>query len=204
MEIYFIRHGETLWNTLKIFQGSSDSPLTDLGISQAEKLSAKLKNVKFTDFYSSPMGRTIQTTKIIMGDRKQKIKFIDEFKEISMGDIEGVPRSEFEEKYPKEFYDFFNNPVDYNPKVYHGENYYEVIERVKKGLDKLLSYLNDNDKVVVVTHGVTLKALFHIITKGKMDELGAAKVPQNTSVSIVKYENGKFNIEVFSDTSHLD
>lgn len=204
MEIYFIRHGETLWNTLKIFQGSSDSPLTELGISQAEKLSAKLKDVKFTDFYSSPMGRTIQTTKIIMGDRKQKIKFIDEFKEISMGDIEGVPRSEFEEKYPKEFYDFFNNPVDYDPKVYHGENYYQVIERVKKGLDKLLSYLNDNDRVAVVTHGVTLKALFHIIIKEKMDELGAAKVPQNTSVSIVKYKNGKFNIEVFSDTSHLD
>ena len=200
MEIYFIRHGETLWNTLKIFQGRSDSPLTELGISQAEKLSEKLKDIEFTDFYSSPMGRTIQTTKIIMGD----IKFIEEFKEISMGDIEGIPRSEFEEKYPKEFYDFFNNPVDYDPKVYHGENYYEVIERVKKGLDKLLSYLNDSDRVVVVTHGVTLKALFHVITKERMDVLGAAKVPQNTSVSIVKYKDGKFNIEVFSDTSHLD
>ncbi|EHO80182.1 MULTISPECIES: histidine phosphatase family protein [Fusobacterium] len=204
MEIYFIRHGETLWNTLKIFQGRSDSPLTELGISQAEKLSEKLKDIEFTDFYSSPMGRTIQTTKIIMGDRKQEIKFIEEFKEISMGDIEGIPRSEFEEKYPKEFYDFFNNPVDYDPKVYHGENYYEVIERVKKGLDKLLSYLNDSDRVVVVTHGVTLKALFHVITKERMDVLGAAKVPQNTSVSIVKYKDGKFNIEVFSDTSHLD
>ena len=204
MEIYFIRHGETLWNTLKIFQGRSDSPLTELGISQAEKLSDKLKDIEFTDFYSSPMGRTIQTTKIIMGDRKQEIKFIEEFKEISMGDIEGIPRSEFEEKYPKEFYDFFNNPVDYDPKVYHGENYYEVIERVKKGLDKLLSYLNDSDRVVVVTHGVTLKALFHVITKERMDVLGAAKVPQNTSVSIVKYKDGKFNIEVFSDTSHLD
>ncbi|HJH06206.1 MAG TPA: histidine phosphatase family protein [Fusobacterium ulcerans] len=204
MEIYFIRHGETLWNTLKIFQGRSDSPLTELGISQAEKLSEKLKDIEFTDFYSSPMGRTIQTTKIIMGDRKQEIKFIEEFKEISMGDIEGIPRSEFEEKYPKEFYDFFNNPVDYDPKVYHGENYYEVIERVKKGLDKLLSYLNDSDRVVVVTHGVTIKALFHVITKEKMDVLGAAKVPQNTSVSIVKYKDGKFNIEVFSDTSHLD
>ena len=204
MEIYFIRHGETLWNTLKIFQGRSDSPLTELGISQAEKLSEKLKDIEFTDFYSSPMGRTIQTTKIIMGDRKQEIKFIEEFKEISMGDIEGIPRSEFEEKYPKEFYDFFNNPVDYDPKVYHGENYYEVIERVKKGLDELLSYLNDSDRVVVVTHGVTLKALFHVITKERMDVLGAAKVPQNTSVSIVKYKDGKFNIEVFSDTSHLD
>ena len=204
MEIYFIRHGETLWNTLKIFQGRSDSPLTELGISQAERLSERLKNTDFIDFYSSPMGRTIQTTKIIMGDREQEIKFIEEFKEISMGDIEGLPRLEFEEKYPKEFYDFFNNPVEYDPAAYHGENYYEVIERVEKGLNKLLSYLNTGDRVAVVTHGVTLKALFHVITNGKMDELAASKVPQNTSVSIVKYENGKFNIEVFSDTSHLD
>lgn len=197
MEIYFIRHGETLWNTLKIFQGSSDSPLTELGISQAERLAEKLKDIEFTDFYSSPMGRTIQTTKIIMGNRKQEIKFIDEFKEISMGDIEGMPRAEFEEKYPKEFYDFFNNPVDYDPKIYHGENYYQVIERVKKGLDKLLSYLNNNDRVVVVTHGVTLKALFHIITKEKMELLGAAKVPQNTSVSIVKYEMANLMLKFF-------
>lgn len=203
MEIYFIRHGETLWNTLKIFQGSSDSPLTELGISQAEKLSKRLKDVEFTEFYSSPMGRTIQTSKIIMGDRKQELKFIEEFREISMGDMEGVPRQEFENTHPKEFFDFFNNPVDYNPTVYNGENYYQVIERVKKGLEKLLSYHKDNDRVAVVTHGVTLKALFHIITGENMADLGAAKVPQNTSVSIVEYKDGKFEVKLFSDISHL-
>ena len=68
MEIYFIRHGETLWNTLKIFQGSSDSPLTELGMSQARKLGEKLKDTEFTAFYSSPMGRTIATSKLILGD----------------------------------------------------------------------------------------------------------------------------------------
>lgn len=204
MEIYFIRHGETLWNTLKIFQGASDSPLTELGISQAEKLSKRLKDVEFTDFYSSPMGRTIQTSRIVMGDRKQELKFIDEFREISMGDMEGVPRQEFEERYPKQFVDFFTNPTEYDPTVYNGENYYQVIERVRKGLEKLLSYHKEGDRVAVVTHGVTLKALFHIITGETMDELAASKVPQNTSLSIVEYKNGKFNVKLFSDTAHLD
>ena len=203
MEIYFIRHGETLWNTLKIFQGSSDSPLTELGISQAEKLSKRLKDVEFTEFYSSPMGRTIQTSKIIMGDRKQELKFIEEFREISMGDMEGVPRQEFENTHPKEFFDFFNNPVEYDPTAYNGENYYQVIERVRKGLEKLLSYHKDSDRVAVVTHGVTLKALFHIITGENMTDLGAAKVPQNTSVSIVEYKDGRFEVKLFSDISHL-
>lgn len=203
MEIYFIRHGETLWNTLKIFQGSSDSPLTELGISQAEKLAERLKDIEFTEFYSSPMGRTIQTSRIVMGDRKQELKFIDEFREISMGDMEGVPRQEFESRYPKEFFDFFNNPVDYNPAAYNGEDYYQVIKRVKKGLEKLISYHKDGDRVAVVTHGVTLKALFHIITGESMTDLGASKVPQNTSVSIVEYKDGKFDVKLFSDISHL-
>lgn len=204
MEIYFIRHGETLWNTLKIFQGSSDSTLTELGMSQARKLGEKLKDTEFTAFYSSPMGRTIATSKLILGDKKQEIKFIDEFREISMGNMEGVPHEEFEKKYPEEFYNFFNNPKDYAPTGYNGETYYEVIERVKVGLNKLLAMHKDGDRIAVVTHGVTLKALFHIINDENISDLGAAKVPRNTSLSIVEYKDKKFNIKVFSDISHLE
>lgn len=36
MEIYFVRHGQTVWNVEKRFQGLSDSPLTELGITQAK------------------------------------------------------------------------------------------------------------------------------------------------------------------------
>ncbi len=43
----------------------------------------------------------------------------------------------------------------------------------------------DGDRIAVVTHGVTLKALFHIITDENISDLGAAKVPRNTSLSIV-------------------
>ena len=181
MEIYFIRHGETLWNTLKIFQGSSDSTLTELGMSQARKLGEKLKDTEFTAFYSSPMGRTIATSKLILGDKKQEIKFIDEFREISMGNMrEFLVR--FEKKYPEEFYNFFNNAKDYAPTEYNGETYYEVIERVKVGLNKLLAMHKDGDRIAVVTHGVTLKALFHIINDENISDLGAAKVPRNTDV----------------------
>ncbi|MGL4947294.1 MAG: histidine phosphatase family protein, partial [Cetobacterium sp.] len=45
LHIYFVRHGETVWNTLKIFQGRSNSPLTSLGIEQAKKLSLHLENI---------------------------------------------------------------------------------------------------------------------------------------------------------------
>lgn len=204
MKIYFIRHGETLWNTLKIFQGSSNSPLTEKGREQAKRLGEKLKNINFTNFYSSPMGRTIETSELIIGDRDLKIEFIEEFKEISVGRMEGVPRAEFENKFPEQYYNFFFNPKDYDPSKYDGETYPHLLERVQKGLDKILTNHKQDDIIAVVSHGVTLKAIFKIVKGMTFEELGEAPVPKNTSLSIVDYTNGKFAIDTFSDISHLE
>ncbi len=43
MEIYFIRHGQSIANKEKIFQGWSDIHLSEEGIKQAKKLSKYFK-----------------------------------------------------------------------------------------------------------------------------------------------------------------
>ncbi len=204
MKIYFVRHGETLWNTLRIFQGTSNSPLTETGREQARRLGEKLKDTEFTTFYSSPLGRTIETSQLIIGDRDIKIEFIDEFREISVGEMEGVVREEFESKYPEQFHNFFFNPKDYNPKPYKGESFPELVKRVEIGLEKIVKKHKENDVVIVVTHGMTLKGIFKVIKNISFEELGDVEVPKNTSLSIVDYTDGKYTIEVFSDTSHLE
>ena len=204
MKIYFIRHGETVWNTLKIFQGSSNSPLTEKGREQAKKLGEKLKNTEFTNFYSSPMGRTIETSQLIIGDRNIEIEFIEEFKEISVGKMEGVPREKFEKDFPEQYHNFFFNPKDYDPTPFAGETYPHLLERVQIGLNKIIQNHEKDDIVAVVSHGVTLKAIFKIIKNMSFEELGEAPVPKNTSLSIVDYTDGKYTIEVFSDISHLE
>lgn len=204
MKIYFIRHGETVWNTLKIFQGSSNSPLTEKGRKQAKKLGEKLKNTEFTNFYSSPMGRTIETSQLIIGARNIKIEFIEEFKEISVGRMEGVPREKFEKDFPEQYHNFFFNPKDYDPTPFDGETYPHLLERVQIGLNKIIQNHEKDDIVAVVSHGVTLKAIFKIIKNMSFEELGEAPVPKNTSLSIVDYTDGKYTVEVFSDISHLE
>ena len=172
MKIYFIRHGETVWNTLRIFQGSSNSPLTEIGREQAKRLGEKLKNVEFTNFYSSPLGRTVETSELIIGDRDIKIEFIEEFKEISVGRMEGVPRAEFEAQYPGQFHNFFHNPKEYDPIPYGGESFPQLIERVERGLKKITEKHGKDDIVVVVTHGMTLKGIFKVIKNISLEELG--------------------------------
>lgn len=206
MKIFFVRHGQTEWNKLGKFQGSKDSPLTTEGVIQAEKLAHKLHQdeIFFHKVYSSPLGRAFNTSKIITQE-KYSINTIDEFKEISVGDMEGVIFSEFESKYPQEFHSFFNSPVDYNPKAINGETFLSLMERIQKGLDIITKENPLNSNILVVTHGITLKGILSYVTNNGifLEQFSREPVPENTSVTTVKYEKGKFSILDFSNTEHL-
>ena len=204
MEIYFVRHGQTVWNVEKRFQGLSDSPLTELGITQAKLLGEKLKDIKFDKFYSTSLKRANDTANYIKGNREQEVEIFDDFVEISMGDMEGIQQEEFKKLYPEQVKNFFFNQLEYNPSSFKGESFIEVRERVAKGLEKFIKLNQDYERVLVVSHGATLKTLLHYISGKDISTLSDEAIPKNTSYTIVKYENGKFEITDFSNTSHLE
>ena len=204
MEIYFVRHGQTIWNVEKRFQGLSDSPLTELGITQAKLLGEKLKDIKFDKFYSTSLKRANDTANYIKGNRKQKVEIFDDFVEISMGDMEGIKQEDFKKLYPEQVKNFFFNQLEYNPSSFGGESFLEVRERVIRGLNKFIELNKNYERVLVVSHGATLKTLLHYISGKDISTLSDEAIPKNTSYTIVKYENGKFEIIDFSNTSHLE
>lgn len=204
MKLYFVRHGETLWNTMGIFQGIKNSPLTELGKDQTRKLKESLKDIKFTHFYSSPLGRALETINILTEDRPQaKIEIIPEFREINMGEVEGIPRKDFEAMYPVEFHNLWNNGKAYDPSNFDGETLESVYKRAGEGLKKITENHSENDVLIIVSHGVTLESIFANITGTSIETFAERNVPKNTSVTVAEYKNGKFEIILFSDTSHL-
>ena len=52
-ELYFVRHGQTLFNVQDKVQGWCDSPLTNEGVEVAKRLGEALKDVHFDALYSS-------------------------------------------------------------------------------------------------------------------------------------------------------
>ena len=204
MEIYFVRHGQTIWNVEKRFQGLSDSPLTELGITQAKLLSEKLKDIKFDKFYSTSLKRANDTANYIKGNRKQEVEIFDGFVEISMGDMEGIKQEDFKKLYPEQVKNFFFNQLEYDPSSFGGESFLEVRERVIRGLNKFIELNKNYERVLVVSHGATLKTLLHYISGKDISTLSDEAIPKNTSYTIVKYQNGKFEITDFSNTSHLE
>lgn len=204
MKLYFVRHGETVWNTMKIFQGIKNSPLTENGKEQTRKLKESLKNIEFTHFYSSPLGRALETINILTEDRKDaKIEIVPEFREINMGEVEGIPRDDFEAMYPKEYYNLWNNGHEYDPEAFGGETFESVYKRAGEGLEKIIKNHSDDDILLIVSHGVTLESIFANITHTGIESFCERKVPKNTSVTVAEYKNNKWEILLFSDVSHL-
>ena len=61
--LYLMRHGQTVFNLKGKIQGASDSPLTALGVQQANAAQQyfKTKNIHFDYLYSSPQQRACDT-----------------------------------------------------------------------------------------------------------------------------------------------
>ena len=55
--IIFVRHGETLWNQEGRYQGQMDSPLSKLGLDQAERVGEWLSKRRIDAVYTSDLKR---------------------------------------------------------------------------------------------------------------------------------------------------
>ena len=89
MEIYIIRHGETVWNKSRLLQVSRDIPLCEAGINIAKERAKELENIDFDVIYSSPLSRAYETACIIRGDRNIEIIKDDRLREVNFGVNEG-------------------------------------------------------------------------------------------------------------------
>ena len=67
--ILITRHGETEWNKIRRMQGHQNSPLSELGVKQAEWLKRRLCNESIDAIYSSPLGRAYDTAMILEGKK---------------------------------------------------------------------------------------------------------------------------------------
>jgi len=89
--ITFVRHGETDANKQNLFNGETDLPLNEVGISQAQKLAEKLAGEKFDAVYCSPKIRAIETAEIITGGRDFVVD--ERLTELECGKFDGRKRN---------------------------------------------------------------------------------------------------------------
>ncbi len=205
LKLYIVRHGQTEWNRDRKLQGRLNSDLTSIGKEQAIALGNYFadNNIKFDKYYSSPQGRAFDTASYIA--KGNKVEKRDGLCEIAFGSWEGQEVDTLKKDYTENFNNFFTNAHLYEPHNHGGESFEEVEARVKNELDYITStYQNKTANIMFVSHGITIKVLFKILKNHSLEEFWSSEVFQNSSVSLVTYDNGRFNVEYISNTDHLD
>lgn len=196
--IYLTRHGETEWNIEKRLQGRGDSPLTENGIQRAKELRDRIKNIDIDVIYSSPIKRALNTANILRGNKNIDIVTDDSLMEMCFGDYEGKKIDIVQEENPS--WDI-NLIMQGNVEICapNGENLKEVRERISKLMNKIIAE-NIGKSILIVTHGITLKALMYYF---KDEDVNSEVMGQATLTKINIDEKNNFYIEFKNDDSHF-
>lgn len=197
--LYLTRHGETIWNTEKRMQGWNDSPLTELGVKQAEWLGERLQKEEIDIIYSSPSGRAFKTAEIVKGTKNVQIIPRDNLREINMGDLEGKSQEYLVREYESEIYNFWNAPSLYVPN--NGETFKEVQDRV---VEEIMNIVNENKgkTILVVTHTVVLKCFMAYVNNKPIDKIWDPPYTHQTSLTKIEIEDRHMKVIMHADISH--
>jgi len=149
-EIFVLRHGQTKWNRDGRFQGSLNSPLTELGERHAATQGEILQALGHTALpvFSSPQGRTRQTADIVTGILGCAYKTDDRLVELRQGAWEGLFEHEIKSGWP-DAYGLRDSGVAW----YFANPSAESCEQLSARCESFLAALSA--PCVIVTHGVT-------------------------------------------------
>ena len=198
LRLYFMRHGETVWNTERRYQGMTDIELSEEGLRQAECAAKRFKNIKIDKIYASPLKRAMKTAEKIAAEKGLEIISEDDFREIHFGEWEGKTVPELTEKYGESYTNFIREPHKYG---FPGEGSVEnVINRINPGIDSLIA--EEKGNVLIVSHGGIIRLMIMYIMG--LDSSWFTKMwINNTGVSIVEIKNDRRLLLTLNDSAHL-
>ena len=214
LNLYLIRHGQTEWNIKDQMQGSQNSPLTEEGILGAKITGKHLKNIPFMQAYSSTQQRAMETRDYIIQEHNMAIPTLElaDLCEMDFGIWEGKPVPLLKKEFP-EFTYYLTDPAKFDASVNKGENYLDVLTRMKRGLNTIIQNApQDNGNILVVSHGTVLRLLLCVLNGGDWRfhrEEDYFPRMLNTSISVVNYQqtndqsDGKFTVKFYNSVDHL-
>ena len=173
--IYFVRHGQTVWNVENKICGATDIALTELGHEQAMETGKKIleEGIQADEILYSPLSRAKDTALHISEITGIPAKEEMRLKEQNFGKYESTPRNgeEFKET-KKQFLNRYGS----------GESMLHLAQRIYNLLDELAT--SDKTYILVAHNGIArmVHSYFHEMTN---DEFAAYGVK---NCAVVRYE----------------
>ena len=199
LRLILVRHGASTWNEERRIQGQLDPPLSELGREQAVKVGERFRGTRIDAFYSSDLGRAVETAAAIETATGVHPELVPELREVALGEWEGLNRDELKSRYPAEWARWSaSQSWDIVPGG-EGTNAFEA--RVGAAIERITER-HRSGTVLVVTHGGVIQvALLRIV--GRSSNGLFPFTIDNTSVTVLQGSRGRLVVGRVNDTCHL-
>ncbi len=223
MRLLLARHGESVWNAQKRFQGHTDIALSARGRAQAEALGRALRGYKLAAAYVSPFARARETAELALrelgavaptgpedrdgsagavpnewgsGGHIGAPRVIEELRELSLGEWEGCTVDEVRAREGDPYRAWLRAPHDCPPPG--GEPLPVVSERVRAAVDRIAAAHPNGEDVLVVSHGGVISVYACALLGCSFNQLWKLRV-DNASLTVVRPPR----LVSLNDTAHL-
>lgn len=216
LDIYLVRHGQTVFNVQEKVQGHNDSPLTAEGIYQGRCTGAGLRDIPFVMAYSGDLGRQYDTARAVLSENRWpdvEIRQYPFFREMCYGRYQegsyydmlnqifesiGVPYGGYEElsKYltARQIALFLQDTDEAM------ETCDQVARRMIEGLDTIVRENPEGGNVLVATSSMAIDDVIEALFPGFIHD----QLVQNGSVTVIRHDGDGYHLISYNDVSWRD
>ena len=165
--LYFVRHGQTIWNVENKICGATDIALTEEGHRQAEELGEEIRRqgIKADVILYSPLIRAADTARHISEITGIPARVEPRLKEQNFGKYESTPRNgkEFQEA-KRQFISGYEG----------GESMFRLAQRIYNLLDEIRDDKEEKIYILVAHNGIArvVNSYFHEMTNEEYASFG--------------------------------
>lgn len=199
VRLFFVRHGQTVWNHSGRYQGITDVELSDAGKKQAQCLIPYFDLISVNAVYASDLSRAYYTALPLAESKNVIVQTVPEFREINFGDWEGLTYEEISERWPGAIEHMYNHPDTL--RISNGESFLDVQNRAFTALRKILTE-HEEKTIVIVSHGGTIRCLICSLLGMNLDLAWNFK-QDNVNVTEIHYYGQRNLLALLNDTHHV-
>ncbi len=156
MKLWLVRHGQTQANVDGLYNGISETPLTELGLTQAQAVGSMLGQVAFEKVLCSELGRAQHTTQLILQQRQIPVVTEARLNEMNFGDWEMRHHRDLQRLDAENYAAWCNDWQNVIPK--NGEGFQIFSQRVSE-FARALSSQTEAENILIVSHQGVLSLL---------------------------------------------
>jgi len=159
--LFLVRHGEITTSREWRYVGHLDVDLTETGMRQMKRIGERLKNERVDVLLSSDLQRTQKGAEIIGTIIGVKPQPNAAFREINLGEWEGLTRDEIVAQFPVDFEERSQNLPYF--RIRNGESFADLQARVIRQMEIVLEEYKGKNIALIAHGGVNRVIITHVL-----------------------------------------